>query len=34
MFAKSRNFGQVVYNQQKYVIFYWHLYAKWKTVVK
>ena len=32
--AKSSDFGQLVYNQQNYIMFYWHFYAEWKTVVK
>ena len=28
MLVKSRNFGHVVYNQQNYIIFYWHFHAE------
>ena len=34
MLVKSRNFGHLVYNQQNYIIVYWHFYAEWKTIAK
>ena len=34
MLAKSRNFGHLGYNQKNYIMFYWHFYAEWTTVVK